>query len=99
MTNDLRYKIENQYILDLLQAMIGSISNNFRASWIKVKDGNLEVFFLLEEDNQKDREEIEEIIFEFEALQDKVVDVTSHIIINEKKWSPPPETRIIFAKK
>jgi len=40
--------------------------------------------FLLEKDNEEDREEIEDIEFEFLALQDRLVTVTTEIVVSNK---------------
>lgn len=94
-----KHEIENNYILSLIQAMLGAISNNFRAVWITVEGEKLNICFLLYTENNEDREEIEDIIFEFEALQGKIIDITSNIIINDKTWLPPENARMVFLKK
>ncbi len=93
------HEIENKYILELIQAMIGGISNNFRAIWIITVKEKLDVYFLLEKDNAEDRGEIEDFIFEFEALQEKIVDVTPHVLISKKPWTPPTNARILFSMR
>jgi hypothetical protein len=94
-----KHEIENYYILALLQAMLGAISNNFRAIWLIADEEKLDVFFLLSKESNEDREEIGDIIFEFEALQKRIINVTPHIVINNKEWLPPNEARMVFLKR
>jgi len=49
--------------------MLGSISSNFRAVAISFKGLDIGLLFILEIDRPEDREEIDDIVFEFEALQ------------------------------
>jgi hypothetical protein len=73
---------ENIQVLNLVQAMLGSISENFIAVFLKCFDTGVKIYFFLKIDSSKDRDEIDDIIFEFEALQSSMVDVDFEIIIN-----------------
>jgi hypothetical protein len=74
---------ENMQVLNLMQALLGAVSPNFRAVSITV-DSEIVLHFLLEEDNEEDREEIEDIEFEFSALQDHLVNVNIEIVVSSK---------------
>jgi len=56
---------ENIYVLNLVQALLGAVSNNFRAVSIKSHEKSIHIFFILEHESLDDREEITDIIFEF----------------------------------
>lgn len=70
---------ENQQVLNLVQAMLGAISSNFRAVSIRCNE-IIELTFLLEKDIPQDREEIEDIEFEFLALQPRLRQTSTHIV-------------------
>jgi len=64
------FEEEKGKVLDLVQAMIGAVTANFR--WISVRprdDGRFHFYFLLEHDGPGDREEVEDIMGEYSALQ------------------------------
>jgi hypothetical protein len=59
----------NGRVVNLVQAMLGSISANFRAVAIDLTQGAVKLHFLLERECDADREEIDDIVFEYEALE------------------------------
>ena len=59
----------NGRIVNLTQAMLGSITPNFRAVSIELTPAAVNLYFLLERDSEADREEIEDIVFEYTALE------------------------------
>lgn len=60
----------NQMSMNLVQAMIGAISANFRQVSLNQIDQQWQLEFVLDKDLNIDREEIEDIGAEFEALQE-----------------------------
>ena len=74
---------ENRQVLNLMQSLFGAVSPNFRAVSIVVED-EIILHFLLEKDIEEDREEIEDIEFEFSALQDRLVTVNIEIVVSDK---------------
>jgi hypothetical protein len=76
---------ENKQVLNLVQAMIGFVTPNFRRVTLDVRaNGALTLRFLLAHDDPRDREEIDDIEFEFEALQDSIVEVDVDILIDRR---------------
>lgn len=59
--------VRNKIVVALVQALLGSISENFRAVSIDFSQG-VRVRFFLFEDLAEDREEIDDIITEFDSL-------------------------------
>lgn len=59
--------VRNKIIIALVQALLGAISSNFRAVLIDFSQG-LNVRFFLVEDLAEDREEIDDVITEFDSL-------------------------------
>lgn len=63
-------------VVELLRAMLGCVSWNFRAIWMDEPRKDLVILrFLLEKDEDEDREEIEDLVFEFESMQENVLDL------------------------
>lgn len=58
----------NAYSLNLVEALLGAITPNFRAVAIENHLSGVRIRFLLEQENPSDNEEIEEVLFKFEAL-------------------------------
>ena len=60
---------ENVQVLSLVQALIGGISSNFRRVTLEsFGPEEVHVHVLLERDDPVDRDEVEDDVFEFEAL-------------------------------
>ena len=60
---------ENTQALSLVQALLGNITANLRAVSFECSVVGVVLYFLLEHESLEDREEIEDTVFEFEALQ------------------------------
>lgn len=68
-------KEENDQVFNLNQAMIGAVTPNFRQVSVELReDGSFRVYFLLERDEPRDREEIAQIISRYEAMQGSASD-------------------------
>ncbi len=72
---------ENRQVLNLVQAMLGAVSPNFRAVSIDCRNDIVLRFVLLVED-AGDREEIGDIEFEFLALQSNMISVDTEILVS-----------------
>ncbi len=103
MSSDQRYlQSENSYALALVQAMLGAITPNFRSVSIsEATDDSLTMHFVLAEENAADREEIDDIQFEFQALQTRLIDVTTKIVVTTAKdyFDAVPGRRIYTQKQ
>jgi hypothetical protein len=96
----IEYIRENAEVLKLVQAMLGSITRNFRAVFLKCKDNETDLYFVLECDNFEDQEEISEIVFRFESMQSLAIGVNSMIIINDKPLIELDiSARMVYARK
>ena len=79
---------ENRMVLEAIQASLGSISENVRFIGIDTTlDKKVSVYFILEKENELDREEIEEIAFSFNALQDHYTDMEFIVKIDSRPFS------------
>lgn len=74
---------ENRQCLYLMQALIGAISPNIRRVTLEVVGpARYALRFLLEEDDDEDREEIDDVAFGFEALQSRPVEIETHVEVS-----------------
>jgi hypothetical protein len=91
---------ENSLVLSLLHAMIGAITPNFRAVSLNCQADGVSICFVLEQDNPEDGGEIDNIVFEFSALEPCNLDL--HVFVRVKS-SPPYELnipgRMVYARK
>lgn len=92
---------ENTQVLNLVQAMVGAVSSNLRRVTLEVpSSGAVRLTFVVERDDPEDREEIQDIAFEFEALQTQGIDLDVVVIVDDR---PSSEMRIpgrvVFARK
>jgi hypothetical protein len=81
--------------------MVGAISSNLRRVTLQVpRPGAVCLRFVIERDVPADREEIEDIAFEFEALQTQGIDLEVLVTVDDR---PSSELRIpgrlVFARK
>ena len=78
---------ENAQVLNLVQAMLGLVSPVLRLVTLEMGlDGIVVIRLLLERDGPEEIEDVEDIIFEFEALQIGPV-VESHVLIDSRPLS------------
>jgi hypothetical protein len=77
---------ENARALDLVQALIGAITPNFRRVSLSMdrEDGAITLFFLLATEDAGDREEIEDIAFEFDVLLPQSVKVIVEVVVDSR---------------
>jgi hypothetical protein len=77
---------ENQQVLALLQAMWGAISANMLGVSIQCNENAVHLYFALENESVEDREEIDDIVAELEALQSNAVPIHSHVFVLAEPW-------------
>jgi len=102
MTNPQIMNEENTQVLNLVQAMLGSITPNFRYVFLKCTPTGVLLHFLLEHENLEDREEIDEIVFEFEALQLQFIDVEVVVSVDKRALGDlniPIPDRTVYGRK
>jgi hypothetical protein len=92
---------KNKITVMLMQALLGAISANFRMVAISLENPVWKLQFVLEEENEIDREEIEDIAAEFGALLETGAvkyDVET-LISKDKVLEAEPATRIVFRRR
>lgn len=92
---------EDVQVLHLVQAMIGTVTRNLRRVTLEVFDGSkIILHFLLEQDDPIDRQEIDDIAFEFEALQNQSVELETEILVDQRPIEQIFQPgRIIFGRR
>ena len=90
---------ENKQVLNLVQALLGAITPNYRAVFINVTEGDISIKFVLEKDSSEDKEEIRDIVFEFEALQEKSLKVGCEVLISTSVLENMYAGRAVYMRK
>jgi hypothetical protein len=87
-------------VLRLVQALLGAVSANFRMVALSRNGDIWKLSFVLESEDAADREEINDIVSEFDALQDHFVEHEVEIVVSAQPipWPEPP-ARVIFRRR
>src|SRR5262245_40151783 len=76
-------------VYELLRAMLCNLSWNFRAVWLEEINSRAVILrFLLDHDDEADREAISDIVTEFEAQQDTRIDLSLDIQVSPSPQAP-----------
>jgi hypothetical protein len=87
-------------VLSLVQAMLGSITPNVRAVFLACTPDGVLLHFLLAQESADVREEIDEIVFEFSALQVSNVDSDMVVSVDTGRWTHLPlPRRMVYGRK
>ena len=80
--------------------MLGAITPNFRAVYLNCQADGISICFVLKHDDPEDREEIDDIVFEFSAHQPSKLDFDVFVRVES---SPLYELnipdRMVYARK
>jgi len=90
----------NNMVLSLVQALCGAISPNFRMVTLCLDGETWLITFFIEFDNADDREEIVDVVAEFEALQSAMIRLNFSVIVSTEDliWPEFP-ARVVFRRK
>jgi hypothetical protein len=102
MTEQKDIAFENTQVLFLVQALIGNMTVNMKSVAFKCFRASIEIVFVLYHEDPECREGIEDIMFEFEALQLSNISVSSRVIIDDRAIAEEESTldgRIVFLRK
>ncbi|MEH0018420.1 MAG: hypothetical protein V6Z89_02145 [Desulfobacter sp.] len=89
-----------QHAMILVQALLGVITPNFRMVSVSEISKKIVITIVLEEDSKSDRDEIDDLVSEFEVLQPKPInfDIEVEISTNELLW-PNESTIVVYRRK
>ncbi len=102
LTNKKDLEFENKVALDLVQAMLGAISPNVRAVSYECIAQKVIVYFVFKRDSTEDRDEAEDITFEFEALQQGPIDIEHQVTVSAQPFQGGAASlkgRLIYLRK
>jgi len=99
--NDHTLNGENAQVLMLVQPLIGRITCDILAVLLDFNKNVSNVYFVVKENSSQCREQIEDIIFEYESLQDGSTEVVSNILECDTKsyQSIASLGRFVFQRK
>lgn len=90
----------NRESMAVVQAMVGAVSSNFRQVTLSRVGTTWHIVVILARDSEEDREEIDDIGTEFEALHDGPVDYEVAIVVScDDLRLPPAPARVLFRRR
>jgi hypothetical protein len=91
---------ENMLVLDTLQASLGLISEDMRGISVQVQPEKIVLHFALREQNVSVDADIEDMIFELDALREGAIRIEASIYVGapDNAW-PGREGRLIYLAK
>lgn len=91
---------ESTAVLDLVQALVGVVSPNFRWISLELRGAQLHLQLVLEHESPEDREEISDAVSEYEALQSGPVPLSVQVIVTSAPiWDVPRLRRAVFGRR
>jgi hypothetical protein len=92
---------ENKLVLDVVQAALGLISPEMRAISIVLEPGRVVLHLAVHVHNAQVDEDVEDLVFELEALQDRAVTVMSAIFVGapDASWPGNLGRRVYMARE
>lgn len=75
-------EFENKVALDLMQTLLGAITPNVLGVSFECHEKSILVHYLIAEESEEDREEADDIIAEFEALQLSPIDISCEVTVS-----------------
>ena len=90
----------NSVLLSLVQALYGVISPNFRMVAVDHDPDGWRFIFVLEHEDETDREEIDDVLGEFHALQTHPVACKNDVRVTADplEWPRPP-IRVVYRRR
>ncbi|WP_307831078.1 hypothetical protein [Nucisporomicrobium flavum] len=92
---------ENRLVLDVVQAALGLISPQIRALSVALDSGRVVLYVAVSERNAEVDEDIDDLLFELEALQDGPIVIESSIFVGrpDAHWPGSSGRRVYLAKE
>lgn len=101
MSSEMNVNDQNRMAVMLMQALWGAISPNFRMVALCLSGPIWKIWFVLENDDPDDREEIEDVAADFDALQDNgsaTFNVEITVTDEPLQWPKPPWV-VVFRRR
>jgi hypothetical protein len=92
---------ENRLVLDVVQAALGLISPEMRAISVKRDSNRIILYVAVRERNAQVDEDIEDLLFELEALQDSPIAIEASVFVGAPNadWPGISGRRVYVAKE
>lgn len=92
---------ENNLVLDVVQAALGLISREMRAISFDQDSERINLYVAVHEHNPQVDEDIEDLVFELEALQEGPVVIEPHVFVGSpgREWPGNSGRRVYVAKE
>lgn len=91
---------ENQQVLFLAQALLGNVTEDLRFVAIQVDGARVRVTFTVFRDGEDVIDDVDNVIFEFEALQIDDTEVEFDVVVDKRPLSDVKlDGRLVFARK
>lgn len=90
---------ENRCALDIVSASIGLISNDIRIIWFRIENDTLKISFAVNLQSPSVVEDVEEIIFELEALNSDEITSEFELIEHSHEMAIPEGARLVYRDK
>ncbi|MEU1889546.1 hypothetical protein ABZ491_29225 [Micromonospora rifamycinica] len=92
---------ENRLVIDVVQAALGLISPEMQAISFDVKSERINLYIAVRERSQRVDEDVEDLVFELEALQDGPVTIEPYIFVGSPgaEWPGGSGRRVYLAKE
>jgi hypothetical protein len=92
---------ENRLVLDVVQAALGLISREMRAISVDQDSNRINLYVAVYDRNVRVDEDVEDLVFELEALQDGPVIIESHVFVGAPnlEWPGSSGRRVYVAKE
>jgi hypothetical protein len=92
---------ENRVVLDVVQAALGLISCDMRAISVRAELDRIILYVAVRERSPQVEEDIDDLVFELHALQDKLIEIEVSVHVGEPDTSWPGHfgRRVYVAKE
>ncbi|WP_030443539.1 hypothetical protein [Actinoplanes subtropicus] len=74
---------ENRVVLDVVQAALGLISHEMRAISVRAEPDRITLYVAVHERSAQVEEDVDDLVFELHALQDKLIDIEASVHVGE----------------
>lgn len=98
---DLSLERENRVVLDVVQAALGLISREMRAISVRAEQHRILLYVAVHERTAQVSEDIDDLVFELEALQEGPVTIDASVYEGEPgaAWPGSLARRVYWAKE
>jgi hypothetical protein len=96
---ELKLTAQNRCVLDIVAASIGLISTDIRIIWFRILDDTLIISFAVNSKSPQVIEDIEDIIFEVEALNVGEITTEFELLEYVAGMNCPEDARMVYRAK